>query len=61
MRPIVFLIKDISCTASTQCGVVVNHALADFDINSSIQFEVDNIKGVLASSIKIESISSKIQ
>lgn len=44
MRPIVFLIKDINCTASSQCGAVVNHALADFNIDSSIQYDVANIK-----------------
>lgn len=44
MRPIVFLIKDVNCTASTQCGVVVNHALESIDINSSVKYNVEGIK-----------------
>jgi hypothetical protein len=44
MRPIIFLIKDPNCTASTQCGVVLNHALKSVDINSSIKYDVDGIK-----------------
>ena len=44
MRPIVFLIKDINCTASRQCGVVVNHAFEEFNVDSSIQYDMNNIK-----------------
>lgn len=44
MRSIVFLIKDVNCTASIQCGLVVNHAFQEFDLNSSIKYDVDNIK-----------------
>jgi len=44
MRPIVFLIKDINCTASTQCGVVVNHALESINVNSSVRYNADGIK-----------------
>jgi hypothetical protein len=44
MRPIIFLIKDPNCTASTQCGVVLNHALKNVDINSSIKYDIDRIK-----------------
>ena len=44
MRPIVFLIKDNNCSASICCGVVVNHALTDSNINSSIKYDVADIK-----------------
>jgi hypothetical protein len=51
MKPIVFLINDISCLATTQCGVVVNHVFTEFNINSSIRYrandgryEIDDIK-----------------
>lgn len=44
MRPIVFLIKDTTCTASTQCGVVVNHALISSGVDSTIRYSVEDIK-----------------
>jgi hypothetical protein len=44
MRPIIFLIKDPNCTASTQCGIVVDHALKSIDINSSIKYDIEGIK-----------------
>lgn len=44
MRHIVFLIKDISCTASIQCGIVLNHTLNNIGVNSSIKYNIEGIK-----------------
>ena len=44
MRPIVFLIKDINCTASTQCGVVINHALISSGVDSTVRYSIEDIK-----------------
>jgi hypothetical protein len=44
MKNIIFLIKDITCTASLQCGVVVNYALNDIGIDSSIKYNIEGIK-----------------